>query len=140
AIIEGFDDGTAQEIQTRAREYLDKLEAEQEVERKKLGVADELRDIEGITTAMMVAFGNNDVKSVEDLGYCAVDDLVGWSERKDGEVTRFDGVFNPAEMSRAEAEALIMTARLKSGLITEEDLAPAEPTEEEELVEGETAQ
>ncbi|MBL4645660.1 MAG: transcription termination/antitermination protein NusA [Rhizobiales bacterium] len=140
AIIEGFDDGTAQEIQTRAREYLDKLEAEQEIERKKLGVADELRDIEGITTAMMVAFGNNDVKSVEDLGYCAVDDLVGWSERKDGEVTRFDGVFNPAEMSRAEAEALIMTARLKSGLITEEDLAPAEPAEEEELVEGETAQ
>lgn len=129
AFIEGFDDDTATEIQTRAREYLEKLEAEQDAERIKLGVADELREIEGVTTAMMVAFGNNEVKSVEDLGYCAADDLIGWTERKDGETTRFEGIFPPADMSRAEAETLIMAARLKSGLITEEDLAPDEEVE-----------
>ena len=75
---------------------------------------------------MMVAFGKNDVKSVEDLGYCAADDLIGWTERKDGETQRFEGIFAPSEMSRAEAEAMIMAARLQSGLITAEDIAPAD--------------
>lgn len=131
AFIEGFDDDTATEIQTRAREYLEKLEAENDAERIKLGVADELREIEGVTTAMMVAFGNNDVKTVEDLGYCAADDLIGWTERKDGETTRFEGIFPPSDMSRAEAEALIMAARLKSGLVSEEDLATDEEVEGE---------
>lgn len=130
AFIEGFDEDTATEIQTRAREYLEKLEAEHDAERIKLGVSDELREIEGVTTAMMVAFGNNEVKSVEDLGYCAADDLIGWTERKDGETTRFEGIFPPADMSRAEAETLIMAARLKSGLISAEDLVSAEETEE----------
>jgi N utilization substance protein A len=129
AFIEGFDDDTATEIQTRAREYLEKLEAEQDAERIELGVADELREIEGVTTGMMVAFGKNDVKTVEDLGYCAADDLIGWTERKDGETQRFEGIFPPSEMSRAEAEALIMAARVKSGLISQEDLVADEQAE-----------
>lgn len=129
AFIEGFDDDTATEIQTRAREYLEKLEAEQDAERIELGVADELREIEGVTTGMMVAFGKNDVKTVEDLGYCAADDLIGWTERKDGETQRFEGIFPPSEMSRAEAEALIMAARVKSGLVSQEDLVADEQVE-----------
>ncbi|MEP0521796.1 MAG: transcription termination factor NusA [Hyphomicrobiales bacterium] len=142
AFIEGFDDDTATEIQTRAREFLEKLESENDAERIKLGVADELREIEGVTTAMLVAFGKNDVKNVEDLGYCAADDLIGWTERKDGETTRFEGIFPPSDMSRAEAEALIMAARLKSGLISEEDLASDEEAEGEveESTEEEVAQ
>src|SRR5262245_1254743 len=38
AHIEGFDEATAEEIQTRAREYIDKLEAERDAKRKELGV------------------------------------------------------------------------------------------------------
>ena len=34
---------------------------------------------------MLVKFGENDIKTVEDLAGCATDDLVGWTERKDGE-------------------------------------------------------
>ncbi|TIU22794.1 MAG: transcription termination/antitermination protein NusA, partial [Mesorhizobium sp.] len=52
--IDGFDEDTASEIQTRAREYLEKIEAEHDEKRKALGVKDELREIPGITTAMMV--------------------------------------------------------------------------------------
>src|SRR5579859_6251253 len=37
--IEGFDDDTATELQTRAREYLDKIEAELDAKRTELGVA-----------------------------------------------------------------------------------------------------
>src|SRR6201989_3013825 len=45
ASIDGFDEDTASEIQTRAREYLEKIEAEHDDKRKALGVEDELREI-----------------------------------------------------------------------------------------------
>jgi N utilization substance protein A len=122
--IEGFDDDTANELQTRAREYLAKIEGELDAKRVELGVADELKDVEGVTSAMLVRFGENGVKTVEDLAGCATDDLAGWTERKDGEAVRQAGILDGFEMSREEAEALIMQARLKAGWVTEADLAP----------------
>ncbi|MEP3439724.1 MAG: transcription termination factor NusA, partial [Hoeflea sp.] len=120
--IEGFDEETANELQTRAREYLDKLEAELDAKRKELGVEDELRTVPGMTTAMMVALGADGIKTVEDFAGCAVDDLTGWSERKDGETKRFDGLFTGLEITRTEAESMILSARLTVGWITEDEL------------------
>jgi transcription termination/antitermination protein NusA len=137
--IEGFDDETAEELQTRAREYLDRIEAELDAKRKDLGVEDELRSIPGITTAMMVALGEDGIKTVEDFAGCAVDDLTGWSERKDGETKRFDGLFSGMDISRAEAESMILTARLAVGWITEEELQ-AEQADEDEAEAAEDAQ
>src|SRR6476620_596208 len=127
ASIEGFDEDTAGEIQNRAREFLAKQEAELDEKRKELGVADELRDVSGVTTAMMVKLGENDVKTIEDLAGCATDDLVGWSERKDGETIKNAGILDGFDLSREEAEALIMQARIKAGWVKEEDLAPPPP-------------
>ncbi|HQF30852.1 MAG TPA: transcription termination factor NusA [Hyphomicrobiales bacterium] len=135
ASIEGFDDDTAEELQARAASYLEAREAEFDAERRELGVADEMKDVPGVTTAMLVAFGKEDVKTVEDLAGCATDDLVGWTERKDGETTRHDGILTGFEVSRQEAEDIVMAARLKAGWITEEDLVG--PEEEEEEVEAE---
>ena len=123
ASIDGFDDDTAVEIQSRAREYLERIEAEHDAKRTELGVADELREIPGITTAMMVALGEDGVKTIEDFAGYAVDDLVGWKERKDGETKFFDGVLTAFDVSRADAEQMVMAARLAAGWITEEDLA-----------------
>ncbi|PHR23393.1 MAG: transcription termination/antitermination protein NusA [Hoeflea sp.] len=134
--IEGFDEETANELQTRAREYLDKVEAELDAKRKELGVEDELRSIPGLTTAMMVALGGDEIKTVEDFAGCAVDDLTGWSERKDGETKRFDGLFSDLEVSRAEAEQMILQARLAVGWITEDELV----VEEDEAAEAEAAE
>jgi N utilization substance protein A len=136
ASIEGFDEETAGELQMRAREHLQKIEAEQDEERRKLGVSDDLKEVPGLTTAMMVALGKNDIKSLEDLAYCAVDDLVGWTERKDGETTRFEGALSGLELSRQEAEQIVMAARLKAGLVTEADLAAdkEQPQEEQAAV------
>jgi transcription termination/antitermination protein NusA len=122
--IEGFDDDTANELQTRARDYLAKIEGERDAKRKELGVEDALKDVEGVTSAMLVRFGENGIKTVEDLAGCATDDLVGWTERKDGEAVRQAGFLDGFEISREEAEALIMQARVKAGWITEADLAP----------------
>jgi N utilization substance protein A len=124
ASIEGFDEDTARELQARARDYLAKQEAELDTKRKELGVEDELKDVPGVTMQMLVKFGGNEIKTVEDLAGCATDDLVGWSERKDGEVTHHAGFLDGVELSRDEAEAMIMQARLKAGWITEADLAP----------------
>ncbi len=124
ATIEGFDQDTADEIQNRAREHLARIESELDARRLALGVADELKEIDGVTTTMMVKLGENDVKSVEDLAGCATDDLVGWSERKDGETTKHAGYLDGMEISRDEAEAMIMAARVKAGWV--EAAAPAE--------------
>src|SRR5262249_32241457 len=129
--IEGFDDETAGELQNRAREYLAKIESELDARRKELGVEDAVKDVPGVSTAMMVKFGENGVKTVEDLAGCATDDLVGWTERKDGESKREPGILDGFEISREEAESMIMQARLKAGWITEADLAPPQPAEGE---------
>ncbi|MGC1444200.1 MAG: transcription termination factor NusA [Xanthobacteraceae bacterium] len=128
--IEGFDDDTANELQTRAREYLAKIEGELDAKRKELGVEDELKEVEGVTSAMLVRFGENSIKTIEDLAGCATDDLAGWTERKDGEAVRQAGILDGFEISREEAEALIMQARLKAGWITEADLAAPQAPEE----------
>jgi N utilization substance protein A len=117
ASIEGFDEDTANEIQTRARGYLAAVEAELDERRKALGVDEALKEVDGVTTAMLVAFGDNDVKTVEDLAGCATDDLVGWTERKDGEAVRHPGYLDSFDLSRDEAEAIIMAARVKAGWI-----------------------
>jgi N utilization substance protein A len=133
ASIDGFDDETANEIQTRAREYLDRIEAVMDAKRRELGVADELRSIDGLTSQMLVALGEEGIKTVEDFAGCAADDLVGWSERKDGETKRFEGTFSKFDVSRAEAEAMIVQARLAAGWITQEDLASEEVEGEEPI-------
>src|SRR6266851_1987565 len=127
--IEGFDEDTAAELQNRASEYLAKIEAELDAKRVELGVEDALKDIPGVTTAMLVAFGENNIKTVEDLADCATDDLAGWTERKDGETVRNAGFLDGFELTREECETIIMQARLKAGWVTEAELAPPPPEE-----------
>ena len=124
ASIEGFDEDTARELQERAKEYLDKQEAELDTKRIELGVEDALKDVPGVTTKMLVALGENGVKTVEDLAGCATDDLIGWTERKDGESKHEPGFLEGFGVSREDAETMIMQARVKAGWVTEAELAP----------------
>ncbi|OYU89090.1 MAG: transcription termination/antitermination protein NusA [Bradyrhizobiaceae bacterium PARB1] len=131
--IEGFDDETAEELQSRAREYLEQQVAELSARCKELGVDEALRDVPGVTLQMMVKFGENDVKSVEDLAGCATDDIVGWTERKEGsEPVKHAGYLDANEMSREDAERMIMEARVVAGWITREDLDKGVEPESEE--------
>ncbi|WP_112661984.1 transcription termination factor NusA [Microvirga flavescens] len=133
--IEGFDEDTANEIQSRAQEYLARVEAEHEARRTELGVADELKEIDGVTTAMLVAFGENDIKTIEDLAGCATDDLAGWTEGRGAEAVRHKGALDGFDLSRADAEAMIMDARVKAGWIE----APVEAAEEAEETEDQSS-
>ena len=131
ASIEGFDDDTARELQERAKEYLDKLEGELDAKRVDLGVEDAVKEVPGVTTKVLVALGENGVKTVEDLAGCATDDLTGWTERKDGESKHESGFLDGLDVSREVAEAMIMQARLKAGWVTEAELAPPPAPEAE---------
>jgi transcription termination/antitermination protein NusA len=126
--IDGFDEDTAEEIKRRALDNLAAIESEFDGKRKALGVLDELRGVDGITTEMMVKLGENDVKSVEDLAGCATDDLTGWTERKDGQSTRQAGFLDGLDLSRDDCEAMIMAARVLAGWIE----APAQSEAEGE--------
>jgi N utilization substance protein A len=140
ASIEGFDEDTAAEIQARARDYLARIESEQDARRVELGVEDALKEVPGVTTAMLVALGENDIKTVEDLAGCATDDLTGWTERKDGETTRHKGALDGFGLDQEAAESIIMQARVKAGWVDASALekpAPADEGETEEEAEAE---
>ena len=139
ADIEGFDEETAEELQQRARDFLDRKENEADERRKELGVADELLTIEGLSKVMLVALGENEVKTMEDLAGCATDDLVGWDERVDGERKHMDGILESFKMDADTANDMIMSARLAAGWITEEDLKAEETDEEGEESQTEAA-
>ncbi len=134
ASIEGFDDETAEELQARAREFLEKQAKEQDAARKKAGVEDGVLEIEGVTLAMAVIFGENDIKTVEDVAGLVPDDLLGWDETKDGETVHEQGMIEHMGMAPEDAQMLIMQARVKAGWI---DASALEEPEEEALEEGE---
>ena len=135
AVIEGFDDETAEEIQTRAKEFLDKQAAEQDAKRKELGVEDAVMELEGVDLPMAVRFGENEVFTVEDVAGLTPDDLRGWYETRDGERVREPGILEGMDMDAAAAEHMIMRARVEAGWIDEADLAP-EPEEGEGDADG----
>jgi len=135
AVIEGFDEDTATEIQDRAKDHLERLASEQDAKRKEAGVEDAVLELEGVDLAMAVRFGENDVKSVDDVAGLVPDDLRGWFETRNGERVREPGILEGMDMSAEDAEAMIMRARVAAGWIAEEDLPQPEPEEEPEAAE-----
>ncbi|MGE0714022.1 MAG: transcription termination factor NusA [Alphaproteobacteria bacterium] len=95
--IEGFDEDIASELQTRARNYLEKRDAEFDEKRRDLGVDDAVAAIEGLTPQMLVALGEKGVKTLDDLADLAGDELV--------EIVGKDALEEDA------ANAIIMAAR-----------------------------
>ncbi|MCF6221788.1 MAG: transcription termination factor NusA [Robiginitomaculum sp.] len=135
--IEGFDESTATELQTRAREFLEKTAREQDEARKAAGVEDDVLTIPGVTLPMAVAFGENEVKTVEDVAGLIPDDLRGYNEMIDGERVHEDGILESFGLSNDVAQDMIMQARVLAGWIKPEDLIIE--TEEEEVVVDENA-
>ncbi|MBM3502300.1 MAG: transcription termination/antitermination protein NusA [Alphaproteobacteria bacterium] len=95
--IEGFDENVASELQNRARVYLEKVDQQLTEERRTLGVNDEVAAIDGLTPAMLVTLGKAGVKTLDDLG-----DLAGDELRE---------MLPEADFGEEEANAIIMAAR-----------------------------
>ncbi|MBB5517524.1 transcription termination factor NusA [Amphiplicatus metriothermophilus] len=130
--IDGIDEETAQELQARANDYLEEEAKKLDARRIELGVEDALAEMDGLDLKMVVALGENGVKTVEDLAGCATDDLTGWTERVDGERKHYEGILEAYKIAPEDAEDLIMRARVAAGWISEEDLRRDEEEAQEE--------
>ena len=121
--IDGFDQETAEELQARANDFLSEEARKLNERRVEIGVQDELVEFEGLDLKMIVALGEEGVKTVEDFAGCVTDDLTGWTERVDGEKKHYDGILEKFKIKPAVAEEMIMRARIAAGWVTEEELA-----------------
>jgi len=117
ASIEGLNDEIADELQARAREYLEKQAAELEAKRQALGVEDALTQVPGLTPQMAVALGEKGVKTLEDFAGFTGDELRGWFETKGGERVREPGVLEEFTLTQEQADALILNSRIAAGWI-----------------------
>jgi len=97
ANIEGFDDDVGGELQARALTYIEKRNTELNEERLALGVTDEVAAFEVLTPQMLVTLGKNGVKTLDDLGDLAGDELIE--------------LLPEAGLSEDEANTIIMAAR-----------------------------
>lgn len=131
--IEGFDEDTAEELQTRAREHLDRQAAELDAKRVALGVEDGVLEVPGVTAAIAVALGEGGVKTVEDLADLATDEIRGGYEVRGGERVKVPGVLESFNLSQEDAEMLILQARVAAGWIDASELPQPEYVEEETL-------
>jgi N utilization substance protein A len=113
--IEGFDEDIAAELQERAKVFIERKNEEFEARRQELGVSDELASLAGLTPAMLVAIGEKGVKTLDDLGDLASDELIEMLPAE-------------AKMTQDEANRIIMAAR--AHWFAEDGATPAAAEEE----------
>lgn len=132
--IEGFDEDVAAELQERAREFLDRLAAENDAKRRELGVADEVMELDSMTPSFAVKLGQEGVKTVEDVAGLVPDDITGFREPgPDGKPVWVEGILKKGEMRKDDAQMFIMKARVIAGWIEQdaiEQLIAAQQPEE----------
>ncbi|ABV95294.1 transcription elongation protein nusA [Dinoroseobacter shibae DFL 12 = DSM 16493] len=137
-VIDGFDEDTAEELQTRAREFLEE-QAKKALERaREMGVEDSLVEFEGLTPQMLEALAADGVKTLEDFATCADWELAGGWTTVDGERVKDEGVLEKFDVSLEEAQLLVMTARVQLGWVNPEDLEIEEDADPEAEGEAET--
>jgi len=149
AAIEGFDEGLAEELQSRAQEALDRREEANRTERRELGVEDALAELPILTEAMLVVLGKAGIKTLDDLADLATDELIQKAreprrnERSDREMRRNRtedkaGVLAVFGLSEEQGNEIIMAAR--AHWFDDEDSAPASVIEEEDAVAADDSQ
>ena len=131
-VIDGVDEATADELQTRAREFLE-AQARAAMERaQELGVEDGLINFEGLTPQMLQVLAEDGVLTLEDFATCADWELAGGWTTVDGERVKDTGLLEEFDVSLEEAQDLIMTARVMLGWVDPEELVAEDATEEVE--------
>jgi len=133
-VIDGVDESTAEELQMRAREYLEAAAKAALDHARALGVEDSLVEFEGLTPQMIEALAEDGVKTLEDFATCADWELAGGWTTVNGERVKDEGLLEKFDMSLSEAQTLIMTARVMLGWVDPTELEDdGDETDEEEV-------
>ena len=130
-VIDGVDEDTAQELQTRAREFLEEQANKALEKAKELGVEESLINFEGLSPQMLEALGEDGIKTLDEFATCADWELAGGWTTVDGERVKDDGILEKFDVSLEEAQDLVMTARVMLGWVNPDDLAPSNEEIEE---------
>ncbi|MDG2296400.1 MAG: transcription termination factor NusA [Paracoccaceae bacterium] len=131
-VIDGVDEGTAEELQTRAREHLEE-QARKALERaRELGAEDSLINFEGLTPQMVQVLAEDGIKTLDDFATCADWELAGGWTTVDGERVKDDGLLEPFDVSLQEAQDFVMTARITLGWVDPNDLVQDDAEGEDE--------
>ena len=134
--IEGVDEGTAEELQARARDFIEEQNRKAIEAAKELGVEQSLFDFEGLTPQMIEALAKDGIKTLEDFATCADWELAGGWTTVDGQRVKDEGLLEKFDVSLEAAQDLIMTARIQLGWVDPSELAAeAEEDETEEEIE-----
>ena len=131
-VIDGVDEETASELQTRAREFIEKETQEALEKLRELGVEEALLNFDGLSPQMLLALADDDIKSVEEFAKCADWELAGGWTTVDGERVKDDGLLENFGVSLEEAQDLVMTARVILGWVNPDDIAPTNSLETED--------
>ena len=131
-VIDGVDEETASELQTRAREFIEKETQEALEKLRGLGVEEALLNFDGLSPQMLLALADDDIKSVEEFAKCADWELAGGWTTVDGERVKDDGLLENFGLRLEEAQDLIMTARVILGWVNPDDIAPTNSSETKE--------
>ncbi len=135
--IEGFDESTVEELQARARESLEEMNAKAIAKARELGVEQSLFDYEGLSPQMFVALAEDGIKTLEDFATCADWELAGGYTTVDGKRVKDEGLLEKFDVGLEEAQALVMNARVMLGWLTQEELDAQYAQDEEAETEGE---
>ena len=129
--IDGVDEGTASELQTRAREHLEAANKAALENARALGAEDSLIEFEGLTPQMVEALAKDDVKTLEDFATLADWEIAGGWTTENGQRKKDEGILEPYDVSLEEAQNMVMTARVMLGWVD-----PTEFETEEAEAEG----
>ena len=139
-VIDGVDEGTAGELQARARDVLEAQNKKAEDHARELGAEDSLFAFEGLTPQMVEVLAEDGVKNLEDFATCADWELAGGWTTVDGERVKDEGVLEKVAVSLEEAQNMVMTARVQLGWVDIADLEAEEAAEDGEEVATEEAE
>ena len=122
-VIDGVDQSTASELQARAHDYLE-AQAKKAMNRaRELGVQDSLVEFEGLTPHMIEALAEDSIFTIEDFATCADWELAGGWTTVDGERIKDEGLLEKFDVSLAEAQTMVMTARVLLGWVDPDELS-----------------
>ena len=131
-VIDGVDEATAGELQARARDVIEAENTRAMARARELGVEDSLVNFEGLTPQMIEALADDGVKTLEDFATCADWELAGGWTTVDGERVKDEGVLEKFEVDLAEAQNMVMTARIMLGWVDPEELVEENEAETSE--------
>ena len=120
--IDGVDEGTASELQARARDVLEARNKAALDNARALGAEDSLIEFEGLTPQMVEALAKDGVKTLEDFATCADWELAGGWTTVNGQRVKDEGLLEPFDVSLEDAQSMVMTARVMLGWVDPEEL------------------